>query len=366
MQKLFLFAVILACLSCPAIASADSNSVYFNLSAEFSPPTPINRPVPSRNNLARSVGSGITGFVEMSLMVDESGKVFAPVIERSTHKELDSIALQTASSYRFKPAMVNQVATVGRASVVLRFNYDFDTGIKRNENRIRQREDRELNALVAALNDSNADESKLFKQIDDKLHETTLTFCGRAFAYELLHQFADKFTQPTLEVDALQFLQQYGLFGIRTTDKKPSALCFEVEEDIQFHQRMMIQLTQMEDWGAVYREAQYLADSHSKELRDQFSAGIINDVRRMTGEKPRQRTIVISEQGYVLAELFSRQVEFTVTDGHIDAIRLRCDAGFIERDAVKQVKIDIPPNYGQCEAELQAPAGTTVSILERL
>jgi protein TonB len=91
----------------------------FNLAEIDQKPRAINQPAPSYPSEMR--GKKVEGVVSVIFVIDASGKVSSPKVERSTHAAFDKPALDAVKQWKFEPAIKGGQRVGCRMRVPIRF-----------------------------------------------------------------------------------------------------------------------------------------------------------------------------------------------------------------------------------------------------
>ena len=328
---------------------------YFNMSREFEPPTPKRRPYARYPKLAKL--ANLSGFVEVSFMVDPRGNTYEAVVTRSSDSIFEASALRAVRLYKYGAAQIGGTAVDGRATSILHFmTFDQDHGV-------RYRERKDLNELLAEIQQAGDPKDALRKKMIAGLERRSLTACGRAFTYYAMQQYAQKFGDLKLETEALQNLLAYTHFGAINLNDKRLSICFDAAMERLLFERL-IRLYFDQDMSAyAYRKTLDL-DADFRLEGEKVLSNISSQWTEQVAS--RKHTFQLSERGYELIELMSQTAKVISHDDSPIEIKLRCDAGFKELSFEKVGEIELPDDYGQCQVEIRGSAGTLVELIEEV
>lgn len=86
------------------------------------PPVPVKTPPPKHpDNLRRD---GVSGIVTVAIIISASGEVKEASINKSTHKDFETPALDAVKRWKFKPAKKDGADIPSKVIVPLHFNLE--------------------------------------------------------------------------------------------------------------------------------------------------------------------------------------------------------------------------------------------------
>ncbi len=181
LRILLQFSFVLALGVGSSLAAAPEKAISiesFAAELEYYQPAPIKRKAP--NYPRRAAGSGTTGFVEISLMVDSQGDPFEPVVERSTNPIFEHNSLAAVSKYKFSPAMLGGQPIEGRASlsVIFQMEGQYNHVSKGHSNKLRQVNE-DIDKLATGADRLN----RINAGIDSLFNSKSISYCGLAHTY---------------------------------------------------------------------------------------------------------------------------------------------------------------------------------------
>jgi len=305
-------------------------------------PTPAGRPTPRYP--AEEARNFTEGWVQVSMMVDPSGKPFEVSVEASSgNKDFEEEAVRAVKGATYFPGRLNGVPidSATKYKVIFRSTVP-STGASGNF----VRHYKQLQMAVEAKDKAAADAAMKGLEVRN-LYEDA--YFGLA-SYFYAHEWGDEDQQ---------------LAGLRR------AIAYEHQSPylskIQF-QSALVQCLALEVKMHHYAEAQVLWGSLQ-------TSGIEPAVLEKIGPMMLQLDhIRISDSAYDVSgsmpggtwelDLYKQNFRFQVSEGHISYVKLRCSKGYVGFAFDPALQYKVETKYGKCTMELDGDPGTEFTLTQ--
>lgn len=292
---------------------------------------------------------GREGWVRMSFMVTENGKVKDVVVEDSSGiKGFEKQAVRAVKKWRYEPATLDGLPVPsGQNKVILSF------AIIRNDsnNRVVTRKFKQRYSTIAGLLEQNQPD-KAKEQLDELLDNSSWTLTEDAY---------------------FGFLEAM-VFGNKNKERFIRGLERAIlSEDYLLPEHYLISLKELFAVRAnsgEYAQALSLAERLKPLLREQpDEQGFLDVVEKFERQVEQSQQLktqaTISSRENWHQQLVGDQISLDVVDGKIESTQARCDNHFAELDMSKGDSIEIPAEWGSCALLVKGTEGTQIELLQQ-
>ncbi len=312
---------------------------------------------------ALNFGSAV---VELTYMVDKSGKPVNIEVLRSSHSVFNRNAVYTLKRYRYESATYKGEPVPSRQKISI----DFPPRLKRfnvfrgvgdeifylyiNGNKFVLL----FNELSTELGKSNPNQVKAEKLLRrlKRLKRKSLTVL---FGIELMrYEYALKFDYPLKQFEALQNMSMY------MNTERVDLESFSADMRSRIDSSLLHNLTSLGFYADALNQHQRMlaSDPLTADLFLKSIEGIRslkNDRSVVTNE------LTLSSRGTVFLNLFKPSFSLQAENGEIDSYLLRCDTKFKRLDHNQENTYTIPASWGQCQLQLNGSEGARVTVLQQ-
>ncbi len=300
--------------------------------------------------------SSNAGMVEVEMMIDKEGKIFAPIVIRSSSKAFEQSAINAVSKYEYKPALKNGSPVVSRASIRIRYE------MTRQQDAVSRKFASIYKKALAELDSQSPNKMKLERLIS-RLQKSDFTSTYTLVRYNLiLVRYAMLYESPYSQIQAIESLLVF--------DDVVAERHRMLDEKIQTQLRatlfsLLITTQRFSEALALYDE--YLIDAGEsdgesdgvsyKELADSIAALADDDQVVAT-------PIRLNGSGYTLESLFKRTIALYDLEGAVSKLIFRCDSHYAELPFNNEAEYKIPEGWGKCKIEIRGAAKTRAKLAQ--
>tara|TARA_Y100000296_G_scaffold59483_1_gene68682 strand:+ start:1595 stop:2731 length:1137 start_codon:yes stop_codon:yes gene_type:complete len=316
----------------------------------FTPAKPLERVSPKYPSQA--VMRGREGWVKLSYVIDEEGRVKDPVIDDFFgHKAFKRSALSAVKKWKFEPAIKDgQPTQQCHQSVQMDFAIANQTGASRKF--IKAYKD--VDALFQAGDIDAAD-----KALSELKEWDTLNRYENTWLLNMDWQIARSLENVERETRSLtRVLASNG-------SKSNGNMVFDEDYVAYALQRK----TMLDSQRGLYADALSSFDSLSKmesqQARISQIAPLVERIKSVIeSEQNLTVPVTIGKQGSWFHTLVRNQFAFNNVEGELDTVEVRCDT-HREKFTVAENHIwRIPPSWGQCRVLVEGDSTTTFDLIE--
>ncbi len=320
------------------------------LISAFQPARPLKRIDPEYP--VEAAKRGQEGWVQMSYVIDEEGRVQDPVIEDfSGSRAFKRKALNAIKRWTFEPAMKDGKPTQQCHQAV---QFDFALGGKRGATRSFIQKYKEIDAIYRTGNFAKADEA-LLRLKDDN----TLNRYENAWLWNLDAQIASGLKDWSRELSSYSRM----LPSHRGIGKGDNVFG---DEHIAFvHQRMGLIASQLGQFANALTYFDRLSAMENQQKRLEEIKPLLEEINaHINSDTALNVPVTIKEQGSWFHTLIRHQFAFANIEGELDTVEVRCES-HREKFTVAEDHIwHIPPSWGQCRVLVEGKDSTKFNLVE--
>lgn len=331
-----------------ALAEAKANEVE-RITA-FTPATPLERVNPRYPTTA--VRKGREGWVRLSYVIDEEGRVKDPVVEDFFGSpSFKRSALSAVKKWQYNPALKDGEPTQQcHQAVQLDFAIDGKTGATRKFIKAYKNVDE----IFKAGNIEAADEA-----LKELLSWDTLNRYENAWLLNLESQIARE--QSDIEREAKSLTRLLSSNG----QKRFNNAVFDDDYVAYVLQRKILLDAQRGYYAEALKSYSRLQEMDDQQKRIEETAAIINQIETfIASEKNLQVPVSMGDNGRWFHTLVRNQFAFNNIQGELDTVEVRCDS-HREKFTVAEAHVwHIPQSWGQCQVMVKGDSETTFDLVE--
>ncbi|MFT6098911.1 MAG: TonB family protein [Arenicella sp.] len=315
----------------------------------FAEAVPLHRapPVYPRSELI----NGNAGMAEIEFMVDETGRVFAPRILRSTAASFESATLAAVKLYRYEPAMFDGKAVQSRASIVIQFEVEGENeGVSKRFSRMYKRVFKELDSDEPEL-------SKIEQSMNSMFIARNLSTYALA-RYSLLElRAAMSFGNLPQQIDAIRKLLMFD----KDVSEKNRALDKGTVQRVRYSLfNFLVRTQRYAEALGVYSTIKWEGEKITPELISTVAK--IEKLRQEGGQSVID--IDLGERGYSIEHLLNNSAAVVDVDGAITSLNLRCQRKFKPLSFAARSEYKYPRSWGPCLVEVVGEPGTVARLVQ--
>ena len=314
------------------------------------PAKPIKRPSPT---FPSSALSGMKeGWVQVSFVVDENGKVQAPVVVDSFgDRGFERQALRALKRWKYQPAIVNGETV---ASCDNKVQFDYRVG------NIKPGASKRSSRLIKQLNDAFAvNDEQTINALIPKLEEYGQNF----YEYAYLHYFkavqAEKQQQIQQQISSLKRATntfyhpefEAKVFYLGDAGYALSAKLFSIFVDQGRYAEAI----------ALFDTVQ---DTHNADAQEAVAvmSAYVDRINAFDGHIPVD--VTLSRRGTWLHPLVRQSFTFANVEGQVDSLEIRCDNHYEQFEFAIDNQWNIPQSWGACSVLLKGTPEAKVRLVE--
>ena len=331
-----------------ALAEAKANEVA-RISA-FKPATPLERVNPRYPSLAARKGR--EGWVRLSYIIDEEGRVKDPVVEDFFGSpSFKRSALSAVKKWQYDPAIKDGEPTQQCHQAV---QMDFSMGGKTGATRKFIKAYKNVDEIFKAGNVEAADEA--FKELSSW---DTLNRYENTWLLNLESQIAG--AQGDIEREAKSLSRLLSSNG----QKRFNNAVFDDDYVAYVLQRKILLDAQRGYYAEALKSYSKLQEMDEQQQRIDEIAAIVNQIEAsIASEKNLQVPVSMGESGRWFHTLVRNKFAFNNIQGELDTVEVRCDS-HREKFTVAEAHVwHIPQTWGQCQVMVKGDDATTFDLIE--
>ena len=331
-----------------ALAEAKANEVA-RISA-FKPATPLERVNPRYPSLA--VRRGREGWVRLSYVIDEEGRVKDPVVEDFFGSpSFKRSALSAVKKWQYDPAIKDGEPTQQCHQAV---QLDFTIGGKTGATRKFIKAYKNVDEIFKAGNVEAADEA-----LKELLSWDTLNRYENAWLLNLESQIARE--QGDIEREAKSLTRLLSSNG----QKRFNNAVFDDDYVAYILQRKILLDAQRGYYADALKSYSRLQEMDEQQPRIDEIAAIVNQIETsIASEKNLQVPVSMGDNGRWFHTLVRNKFAFNNIQGELDTVEVRCDS-HREKFTVAEAHVwHIPQSWGQCQVMVKGDEATTFDLIE--
>ncbi|WP_084081764.1 energy transducer TonB [Alteromonas marina] len=331
-----------------ALAEAKANEVV-RISA-FKPATPLERVNPRYPSLA--VRRGREGWVRLSYVIDEEGRVKDPVVEDFFGSpSFKRSALSAVKKWQYDPAIKDGEPTQQCHQAV---QLDFTIGGKTGATRKFIKAYKNADEIFKAGNVEAADEA-----LKELLSWDTLNRYENAWLLNLESRIARE--QSDIEREAKSLTRLLSSNG----QKRFNNAVFDDDYVAYILQRKILLDAQRGYYADALKSYSRLQEMDEQQPRIDEIAAIVNQIETsIASEKNLQVPVSMGDNGRWFHTLVRNKFAFNNIQGELDTVEVRCDS-HREKFTVAEAHVwHIPQSWGQCQVMVKGDEATTFDLIE--
>jgi TonB family protein len=316
----------------------------------------LKRMAPSYPQAALSAGR--EGWVTLSFVISEEGKVIEPMIEDSSNRVFDASALQAVESWTYIPATVGG-KPVEQSMVKTTIRYQLEDGRGARPQFIRKY--RSIRDLILAHEFPEAGRSL------EELEHGTLNYYEDAWLWWLKYVYLE--ASGTTDPDARMVALRKALGSTETEDDN----YLESDVFVSASQNLYVLRVRSGDFSGAISVFERLKASKSAQ-RSKLYKDVVGALEptyqqmmnAVAGPNVLRQKATVDEHNYWFHRMLRRSFSFgDVRNGNLDIVDLRCTRAnrrltSLPADAV----LKIPDDWGDCSVYIKGDPGTTFSYEE--
>ena len=331
-----------------ALAEAKANEVA-RISA-FKPATPLERVNPRYPSLA--VRRGREGWVRLSYVIDEEGRVKDPVVEDFFGSpSFKRSALSAVKKWQYDPAIKDGEPTQQCHQAV---QLDFTIGGKTGATRKFIKAYKNVDEIFKAGNVEAADEA-----LKELLSWDTLNRYENAWLLNLESRIARE--QSDIEREAKSLTRLLSSNG----QKRFNNAVFDDDYVAYILQRKILLDAQRGYYADALKSYSRLQEMDEQQPRIDEIAAIVNQIETsIASEKNLRVPVSMGDNGRWFHTLVRNKFAFNNIQGELDTVEVRCDS-HREKFTVAEAHVwHIPQSWGQCQVMVKGDEATTFDLIE--
>ena len=316
----------------------------------FTPATPLERVNPRYPTTA--VRKGREGWVRLSYVIDEEGRVKDPVVEDFFGSpSFKRSALSAVKKWQYNPALKDGEPTQQcHQAVQLDFAINGKTGATRKFIKAYKNADE----IFKAGNVDAADEA-----LKELLSWDTLNRYENAWLLNLESQIARE--QSDIEREAKSLTRLLSSNG----QKRFNNAVFDDDYVAYVLQRKILLDAQRGYYAEALKSYSRLQEMEEQQPRIEEVAAIVNQIETsIASEKNLQVPVSMGDNGRWFHTLVRNKFAFNNIQGELDTVEVRCDS-HREKFTVAEAHVwHIPQSWGQCQVMVKGDSATTFDLIE--
>lgn len=292
-----------------------------------------------------------SGMVELNFMVDSSGNIFEPIVERSTRVSFEAAALKAVAKYKYSPATLDGKPIESAQTIRILFQIQNDTdqvSIKFARNY------KKFNKLFAQ---EPVDKKRLSSLIKNMESAGYLTPYAYAYLNLSKYRYSTKFGDKADQIEAIRRLL---LFEGKAGEKGKF-----LDEDMRINlRRNLVKLgIESQHYGGALNAFDRLLEIDS-EAETIFGNALdqIDEIYR--SDKPVAVDIEVPDRGYNLTYLFKKNFSILDVVGQISGLKLRCRNKFAELEFNSDAEYQVPDSWGKCHVQILGTPKTAAKLVQ--
>ncbi len=294
---------------------------------------------------------GNSGMVEVNMMIDKKGKVFKPIVVRSTSKKYEVSAINAVKKYIYQPASYNGIATPSQTSMVIRFLWDRETeGVSRFFASKYKKLSKEFDKAEPDL--KKVDE--LFELLGSSKGMTQYALARYSLASLRRAMLASDLQEQIEATRKLLLFDGNVSEGGRMLD----AQTFKTVRHSLFF--LLVQTQRYADALDLYSTIKKSDKSAASKLTD-----TVKKIRALIeSDKPSAINVSLGKRGYKLEQLFKSSVVLGNIKGEVSSLNFRCDRHYAEMAFQAGAEYRIPSSWGGCMIEIIGTHETSLDLIQ--
>ena len=297
---------------------------------------------------------GRTGRVLMSLMIDEDGKAFSPLVLISTNPRFNKAAKKSVTKAQFTPATLNGKPIVSAINFLAVFELDIASLFYRKSNKRYHQHLEKFNTEMASQNPDEKKLRKLLKRMEGTTHGNN--FIQRVIS-RARYDLAELYGSDQEKIDALRELLLSSTYGMSLIKGMPAY--FELI-------KLLVNSGHYGEALRTYDEAlSFFNARYQQALRDSFGDAMqeILDIR--DSDQAYARNIELNKDGFTYIPLFKNRFTFTDVAGELKKLNFRCDKKYQELPYVVDSDYEVPKSWGSCLLEVRGSKGSKATLIQQ-
>jgi len=341
-KSIYLLLLLSFSISSSLLAQDSSNSGFIPASSIKLP-----RPIYPKTELS----DGNAGMVEIEMMIDENGKVFSPVILRSTAQRFEDAALTASKEYVYAPATYNGKPVQSRKSIRISFFIsEQKDAVSREFSYLYRRAIKELNKAEPSPKKIN----KLLSRM--KLQESLTSYALARYNLVALHA-AVSFGEADHQIEATRKLL---MFDKQTTDK---GRALDAETTMSVRTSLFFLLVRTQRYAEALSVYRAIKRENPKAAVD-FEE-MVSKIRLFeNSEGAAEVAVDLGSRGYVVEKLFKKSLMVSDIKGNVQVLKFRCDRRFKELVFQADSEYKIPASWGECLVEIVGEPNSLATLIQ--
>ncbi|MES2604119.1 MAG: energy transducer TonB [Pseudomonadota bacterium] len=309
------------------------------------PPKPIKRGPPTYP--IRSLQRGIDGWVEVNMMVDDTGKPFEVMVLDSSSPDFERTTISTIQKWRYEPAVSNGKPVMSSLRTIMWFEVGGSSGAHR--------------AFVVAYRQFFDAFSANATQDEAKALLTTLEATGVNNRYESAFFGLANFLYASRFGTSLEQMNYLGDALSNSRVEEDEVFLPANEAKFARHELIKLQVR-----NRHFKEAQdtysYFEQVDDKEALETFKPLMDEVAALKLNDDPYEIPAAINDKGEFSIKVFKNQVYVAEIEGKVDEFKVYCEKQYLSFAVEPDIAYDIPEQWGVCTLTVAGTAGTTMKL----
>lgn len=297
---------------------------------------------------------GRTGRVLMSLMIDEKGRAFAPLVLISNNQRFNKAAKKSVLNARFEPGTLNGEPIISSISFMAVFELDIMSLFYRKSNKMYHKHLEKFNAEISSEQPDPLKLRKLLKKMVGTTHGNNFI---RPVISRARYDYAALFGSDTEKIASIKELLLSSTFGVAATRNMPAQ--FELIELLinsnHYGEALHLYNASLSGFNSQYQKI--LSESFGEAIQE------ILDIR--DSDQANGRQIELNKEGFTYLSLFKRSFTFTNVVGELKELKFRCEKKFQEISFQAESDYIVPDSWGECLLEITGKKESKALLIQQ-
>jgi TonB family protein len=298
--------------------------------------------------------AGAEGWVQMSYVIDEDGRVKDPVIEdASGNKSFNKEAIKAIKKWRFEPALKN-----GAPTQQCHQSVQFDFILERNT----CASDSFISSYQQFFAHIEANQVDKAEKIVSSLHDLeNLNRYENAWLSNMDGIVAGKLQDDEREMSSIARAIASGGDG----GSKHIKQVFDDEYFGYLHQRLLMLQGVNGLYGAALQTLEKIeALSNANALLPPLEKIIAGIKEHLSSQRNLLVELTLGDDGHYFHRLVRNQFAFVSIDGQLNTVEVRCDSHYESFTIASDHTWKIPKSWGQCQLLIKGNENTRFNLVE--
>lgn len=295
---------------------------------------------------------GAEGWVQMSYVIDEDGRVKDPVIEdASGNKSFNKEALKAIKKWQFEPALKNGEPTQ-QCHQTIQFDFVLDGNMGASDSFISS-----YQQFFAHIEANQVDKAE---KIVSSLHELeNLNRYENAWLSNMDGIVAGKLKDDEREMSSIARAIASG------GGSKHIKQVFDDEYFGYLHQRLLMLQGLNGLYGAALKTLEKIeALSNADALMPPIEKILAGIKEHLSSQRNLLVDLTLNDEGHYFHRLARNQFAFVSIDGQLNTVEVRCDSHYESFTIAIDHIWKIPKSWGQCQLLIKGHENTRFNLVE--